>query len=329
MSLDHDFGPYAPDDAYLEGAVSGQSRRPRWTATSDEPETVPEDELRLAHPLETLARRPARHPVRWKPEARTRSEHLLPRSFREGWHSPCVETDPAGGAVTIDFKYCHVGGATASYSDKARRQQFMSGPHETSYWRLLETSAYVEEFLFHPFTIVWTTRDDEKRGYTPDVLEIRADGSVAVVEVKADPAYFQDPDTDDVLARAEAFLATKGVGFERRCGLQNELERTTAKAVADRRRIDFSHQDETAVRTALREGPATVGDLLEAISGFPEAKAAKLRSMAARGVVAIDTGRPWMPWTPATPAPPRAAGRSTIRGFLAFLAANGEEGPAS
>lgn len=296
--LDAEDTPISSLDQRVISVPEQAASRSNVTRLVDE---VPPVEFEIAHPLETLARRPRRHPPKWLPRVVPAVERGVPRSTLEGWHSPRLVTDPKAGAVKIEFKYCHFAGATAVFSDKAKRQQFMSGPHEKARWRLLESTAEIVDFQFQPFTIVWTKADGGERRYTVDTLELHRNGRLVAREEKADPAFHADPDTDDLLGMAEAFLATKGIEFVRSVGQPDDLAWRTQRLVANQRRFDFSSDELLGVRRELASGSSDVGRLVTAIGGHPEVAVTKLRSMTARGLVAIGTDRPWTYRTRAAP----------------------------
>src|SRR3546814_5498642 len=110
-----------------------------------------------------------------RPPRSTRTDTLFPypTPFRssqpkvEGWHSPVLHLGEDGQAVRINFTYRNGGTSTAArFSVKARSLQYTEGPHESRYFRFLETDYRVCDFQFQIARIEWLTSTGFVRSYT-------------------------------------------------------------------------------------------------------------------------------------------------------------------
>ena len=224
--------------------------------------------------------------------------------------------------MRINFNYRNYFTTAAGYGEKPRRAQYFEGPYELALYRLLEMDTAFVDYQFQPLQIRWETSAGDTVGYTTDVVYLTEEGEIVVEEVKATDAYFEQPETDDLLTLFEVQIAKAGARFNRRTGrrlAEPAFWRTVKDAFDDRRTAYAESEVERVHNAILREGTvAPLGLVLEAIGGTSREAQAKLHAMMIPRLVGIDLGRPAMVDTPvtipATPADPDAL-RAFLRGF--------------
>lgn len=277
--------------------------------------------IRIRHPRECAPRRPERHPA-WSPGGRDRRDAGAgagrPHDPAERVRTRLVAA-PALGAVRINFRYAAFQSMAAAHSEKAGRDQFFEGPHETFGFRLDEIHPSRLDLQYQPARLEWRTRAGVDRGMTFDWVVEMQDHRIVFGEDKADAAYFDDPDLDERLDFAEAFLGGKGASLDRRVagGLPTALQRRVVKDIYDARRTEFDGALAVRVRDAIRGagGTARLGDVLETIGRHPALSLDIVRAMMHRRVLAMPISAPPMPDTPVR-IPPRAR-KHALRAFLA------------
>ena len=134
--------------------------------------------IRVRHPLECRPHRP-KQPPKWSPKRDRRDAGSPRRRPERGFHSPSVRVDPELGAVRINFRYAGWQSVTAAYSEKARRQQFFEGPHETCGYRKHEVSTSTLDLQYQPMeypaTITMSARVASPRD-APEAAGIASSG---------------------------------------------------------------------------------------------------------------------------------------------------------
>src|SRR3546814_20478965 len=78
------------------------------------------------------------------------------------------------------------------FSVKARSLQYTEGPHESRYFRFLETDYRVCDFQFQIARIEWLTSTGFVRSYTFDGGRQDETGVITFFEIKAHQAYFEE-----------------------------------------------------------------------------------------------------------------------------------------
>lgn len=274
--------------------------------------------IRIPHPLECRPLRPRRDP-RWMPKVSSPEIDAPRRSRVENWHDPRLEAAIDAGQMRINFNYGGPFGRTAGFSVKSNRAVYHEGPIECAAWVEAETLTSRLDLEFQPLRIVWRRDHGRTRHITLDAGFEMEDHSIVFAEYKGHQAYFDRPDTADLLDEAEEVLAAHGASLRREVGadLVGTLLHRTLKDVFDDRNTIFDRvADVAAVReSVLREGGvAPLGVVLEGLGGDRRTASAKLNAMSVRRLVRIDPSRPQMPDTPVDLPPERTPGR--LRAFL-------------
>lgn len=285
----------------------------------DEDDAAPP--IRIPHPRECRRPRPRRDP-RWLPRGPAGVARPK-RSVVEGWHDPRLEAAPDTGQLRINFTYGGPFGRTAGFSVKARRAVYHEGPIETAAWVEAETLTSRLDLRFQPLCAVWRRDHGRTRRITLDAGFEMEDHSLVFAEYKGHEAFFERPDTADLLDEAEEVLAAHGVTLRREVGaeLVGTMLHKTLKEVFDDRDTAFDPlRDVADAREAiLREGGvAPLGVVLEALNCSKRVAQARLNAMSVRRIVRIDPVRPQMPDTPVDIPSVRVPSR--LRAFLAHHA---------
>lgn len=288
-------------------------RAEAWTEEEDVP-----PHIRIPHPLEVRRVRPRREP-RWLPRSSSRPDAQPRRSVAERWRDPKLEAAPDTGQLRINFKYGAWFTTTAGFSVKSKRAVYHEGAAECAAWIEAETLTSRLDLEFQPLRVVWKRDHGRTRHITLDGGFELEDHSLVFTEYKGAPAYFDEPNTADLLDEAEEVLARNGATLRREDSsvLVGTMLHRTLKDVFDDRNTPFDPvADVEAARGAvLRDnGTASLGAVLEAIGGPIRDASAKLNAMSVRRIVRIDPSRPQMPDTPVDLPPERTRGR--LRAFL-------------
>ncbi len=284
----------------------------------------PEDEaapcpIRIRHPRECGPRRPERHPA-WVPDGRDRRDAGASRidGGAERIRTRLVAA-PTLGAVRINFRYAAFQSMAAAHSEKAGRDQFFEGPHETFGFRLDEIHPSRLDLQYQPARLEWRTRAGVYHCMTFDWAVEMQDHRIVFGEDKASAAYFDDPDLAERLDFAEAFLEAMGASLDRRVagGLPTALQRRVVKDIYDARRTDFDGALAVRVQDGIRSagGTARLGDVLNIIGRHPALSLDIVRAMMHRRVLTMPISAAPMADTPVT-VPPKAR-RHALRAFLA------------
>src|SRR3546814_2240207 len=103
----------------------------------------------------------------------------------------------------------------SDWSSDVCSSDLTEGPHESRYFRFLETDYRVCDFQFQIARIEWLTSTGFVRSYTFDGGRQAETGVITFFEIKAHQAYFAEPETYDRLHKAEKELARHGIKLER------------------------------------------------------------------------------------------------------------------
>lgn len=229
-----------------------------------------EDAFRIPHPCECDPWRPGRAPD-WQPrrDRRDAGNRPIPRSTAEGWHSPRLRAADDTGHVRINFNYRNIFTTAAGYGEKPRRAQYFEGPYELALFRLLEVLPSVVDYQFQPLQMLCTTSAGALVTYTTDVAYLMQDGRVFLEEVKATRAYFDDSETEDLLAMFEDQILRTGAIFHRRIGrgLAEPVFWRTVKDAFDDRRTAFDEGDVGRVHSCIERsgGAAAMAEVLTSL----------------------------------------------------------------
>ncbi|QNE31620.1 hypothetical protein F1C10_06530 [Sphingomonas sp. NBWT7] len=275
--------------------------------------------IRLRHPMEILPFRPQPRPA-WSPPRRDRRDAGQPRPMeRPDRQGTRLVADRGLGAVRINFRYASFQSMTAAFSEKAGRDQYFEGPHETFGFRRDEVDPVRTDIQYQPVRIKWTTVDGRLNWMTLDWGVELQDGTVVFGEDKACEDYFADPELDERLDFAEEYLAEHGARLERRVagGLPTALERRVVKDIFDARRTEYDEAHAARVRTAILAsgGTTSLCGVIAAIGEHPRLSLDIARAMMFDRLVSMPLTAPPMPDTPVTIPPP--AKRGALRAFLA------------
>lgn len=275
--------------------------------------------IRLRHPMEILPFRPQPRPA-WSPTRRDRRDAGQPRPLeRPDRHGTRLVADHGLGAVRINFRYASFQSMTAAFSEKAGRDQYFEGPHETFGFRKDEVDPVRTDIQYQPVRLEWMTPDGRVNWMTLDWGVELQDGSVVFGEDKASEDYFADPELDERLDFAEEFLSERGACLERRVagGVPTALERRVVKDIFDARRTGYDEAHAARVRTAILAsgGTASLGAVIAAIGEHTRLSLDIARAMMFDRLVSMPLIAPPMPDTPVTIPPP--AKRGALRAFLA------------
>lgn len=275
--------------------------------------------VRIRHPLECRPYRPRRKPS-WSPRARDRRDAGRPHAPEAPVRcKPHLVADKALGAVRINFRYASFQSMTAAHSEKAGRDQYFEGPHETFGFRRHESDPFYLDLQYQPVKLQWLSLAGVAHEMTFDYGVETQEGRVLLGEDKASEDYFEVAELKERLGFAEAFLERFGVGLERRVagGLPTELERRCVKNIFDARRTDFDDATASRVRDVLKQsgGTAALSSILTAIGGHPVRALDIVCAMMHERILSIPISAPPMPDTPVTTPP--AATKWALRAFLA------------
>ena len=279
--------------------------------------------IRIPHPLECRPLRPRRDPP-WMPSVSSPEVDAPRRSRVENWHDPRLEAAIDAGQMRINFNYGGPFGRTAGFSVKSNRAVYHEGPIECAAWVEAEALTSRLDLEFQPIRVVWRRDHGRTRQITLDAGFEMEDHSIVFAEYKGHRAFFDQPDTADLLDEADEVLAAHGASLRREVGADlvgTLLHRTLKDAFDDRNTVFDRVADVAAVREAVqREGDvAPLGLVLERLGGDRRIASAKLNAMSVRRIVRIDPSRPQMPDTPVDLPPERTPGR--LRAFLRHHAA--------
>ncbi len=275
--------------------------------------------VRIKHPIECLPFRPQARPM-YVPGRRDRrgAGQALSSSMLQRFQ-PHLVADQALGAVRINFRYASFQSMAAAHSEKAGRDQYFEGPHETFGFRLHESDTGVLDLQYQPIILKWHLRTGATHEMTFDFGIETDEGEVVFGEDKASTEYFDDPHLDERLAFAELFLRTKGASFQRRVagGLPNDLQRRIVKDIFDARRTAYSDDVAGRVRALIVSdgGTSALSQVLNTIGEHPVLSLEIARAMMHHRLLAMPLDTPPMPDTPVTI--PIAAKKGALRAFLA------------
>lgn len=275
--------------------------------------------IRIRHPRECGPRRPERHPA-WVPGRRDRRD-AGPSRLQERVEriQTRLVTATTLGAVRINFRYAAFQSMAAAHSEKAGRDQFFEGPHETFGFRLDEIHPSRLDLQYQPADLEWLTPAGVNHRMTFDWAVEMQDHRIVFGEDKASAAYFDDPDLAERLDFAAAFLEAKGASLDRRIAgsLPTALQRRVVKDIYDARRTEFDGALAVRVQDGIRSagGTARLGDVLDIVGRHPALSLDIVRAMMHRRVLTMPISAPPMPDTPVT-IPPKAR-KHALRAFLA------------
>ena len=223
------------------------------------------------------------------------------------------------GAVRINFRYASFMSMTAAHSEKAGRDQYFEGPHETYGFRWDEVNPKRIDLQYQPLAFEWLSLTGKRHRLTLDWAVETETGAVVFGEDKASDDFFKDPDVNERLEFAEALLEEHGASLERRVkgGLKNRLERRVVKDIFDARRTAFDADAIQRVQKYVRDagGIARLADILQVIGGHPALSLDTARAMMHHRAISMPISAPPMPDTPVTMPPPATKG--ALRAFLA------------
>jgi len=227
--------------------------------------------------------------------------------------------DRSLGAVRINFRYAAFQSMAAAHSEKAGRDQYFEGPHETYGFRRDEIDTAKLDLQYQPIRLEWLAETGKRHSMTLDWGVETQEGRVIFGEDKASDDYFADPELDERLDFAEQYLEALGAGLQRRVagGSPTRLLRRVVKDIYDARRTVFDDNHTARVLQAVKEhgGTAPLSKVLEAIGEHPVLSLEIARAMMHHRIVAMPLTRPPMPDTPVTIPPPAMKG--ALRAFLA------------
>lgn len=297
------------------------------TATADD---MPAGIIRIKHPMECRPYRPEPGPA-WSPGRHRRGDGSAARDPRDAGrprlvdpptrHAARLVSDQNLGAVRINFRYASFMSMTAAHSERAGRDQYFEGPHETYGFRWDEVNPKRLDLQYQAIRIEWVSLAGKARHMTLDWGVETDDNRVVFGEDKASDAYFDDLDLNERLEFAQALLEDHGASLERRIkgGLRNRIERRVVKDIFDARRTAFEEADAERVRRHVRDagGTARLIDVLDVIGGHAALTLDTARAMMHRRVIWMPISAPPMADTPVT-LPPSAT-KGALREFLAVF----------
>ncbi|WP_176496024.1 hypothetical protein [Sphingomonas sp. HMP6] len=293
------------------------------TATADD---IPTGVIRIRHPIECRPYRPEPGPA-WSPSRHRRgSDTRDPRDAGRPRpvdpptrHAAKLVAARDLGAVRINFRYASFMSMTAAHSEKAGRDQYFEGPHETYGFRWDEVNPKRLDLQYQALRIEWVSLAGKARHMTLDWGVETENHQVVFGEDKASEDYFDDPDLVERLEFAQALLEDHGASLERRVkgGLRNRIERRVVKDIFDARRTEFEEVDAARVRRHVRDvgGSARLIDVLDIIGKHDALSLDTARAMMHRRVISMPISAPPMADTPVT-LPPVAV-KGALRAFLA------------
>lgn len=118
------------------------------------------------------------------------------------------------------FTYRSQSSTFATFSGKARRQQYCESATEMAALREAEMKTEYLDFQFQPARIEWLQPNGKWRGYTFDAAFEMQDGSLAFDEFKATASDFSKPLVKAKIEAARAFLRNYDIKVRTRSGLQ-------------------------------------------------------------------------------------------------------------
>lgn len=279
-------------------------------------------QVRIRHPMECRPRRPEPSPA-WSPGRHQRRDprdtgkrHLFGPQTRH-----CAKLVAAGnlGAVRINFRYASFMSMTAAHSEKAGRDQYFEGPHETYGFRWDEVNPSRLDLQYQPIGIWWKSLAGRRHHLTLDWAVETETGNIVFGEDKASEDYFDDPELNERLEFAQALLEDYGAQFERRIkgGLKNRIERRVVKKLFDNRRTTYSSEEADRVQRLIRNagGTARYGDVINIIGHHSARAEAIAGAMMHQRILSLPISAPPMPDTPVM-IPPMAT-KEALRAFLA------------
>ena len=298
------------------------------SSTTVSADDIPTGAIRIRHPMECLPYRPEPSPA-YSPSRHRRGDaardprdagrpRLIDPPTR---HAAKLVADRNLGAVRINFRYASFMSMTAAHSEKAGRDQYFEGPHETYGFRWDEVNPKRLDLQYQAIRIEWVSIAGKARHMTLDWGVETEDNEVVFGEDKASEDYFDDPDLNERLEFAQALIEDHGASLERRIkgGLKNRIERRVVKDIFDARRTEFDEADAVRVRTHVRDagGTARLIDVLDVIGGHAALSLDTARAMMHRRVISMPISAP-MADTPVTLPPVVVKG--ALRAFLAAFA---------
>lgn len=278
--------------------------------------------VRIRHPMECRPRRPEPGPA-WSPGQRNRRDARnagKPRVVepRTRYAAKLVAAQNLG-AVRINFVYSSYMSMTASHSEKAGRDQYFEGPHETYGFRYDEIHPTRVDLQYQPIATVWESLAGRQYRFTLDFGVETETNAVVFGEDKASDDYFEDADLNEKLEFAQALLEDYGASLERRVrgGLKSDIERRVVKDIFDARRTSVDEDVAVRVRQFVRNagGTSPLGEVLQIIGGHSALSLDTARAMMFQRVLSMPISAPLMPDTPVTLPPP--AKKGALRAFLA------------
>lgn len=254
----------------------------------------------LPHPHSLIPRRPPR----WVSRAPRRDAPHALRSRSEGWRSPRLRTDPAGGPMRINMTYRNSCTTSADFCPTIGHDVFTEGAFEGIYRAILTTDKDTCEFQFQVATITWTTKDGQDRHYTFDGGRITVDGVERWFEIKAHASYFKLPDVADVLDQAERALAAHDIALDRIDGsaLLDHVRLRAVNGVLRHRNVPYSRRDVAAAHDAIHRagGVAPHGAVAAAIGRGQRNAEAMMSAMLIRREIGFPVNGPVTVDTPVT-----------------------------
>lgn len=275
--------------------------------------------VRLRHPLECRPFRPQDRPV-WQPKRRDPRDAGQQRSKEVPFRQRTRLVAAKGlGAIRINFRYASFQSMMAAHSEKAGRDQFFEGHHEAYGFRLHEIHPVNLDLQYQPLQLEWENLVGTRHHMTFDWAVELQDHSIVLGEDKASEEYFADPELEERLNFAEAFLETMGAKLERRvaANLPTQIERRVVKDIYDARRTEFGDDHTQRVHSLIRDagGTSTMGRVLNAVGEHIEQSEAIIYGMMHQRLLAMPISAPPMLDTPIT-IPPQAT-KGALRTFLA------------
>lgn len=279
-------------------------------------------QVRVRHPMECRPRRPEQGPA-WSP---SRSRRRDPRDAGQ----PHVIDPPTRfaaklvaaqnlGAVRINFIYAAWMSMTAAHSEKAGRDQYFEGPHETYGFRHHEIDPTMLDLQYQAIGVHWKSLAGRDYHMTLDWAVETETHDIIFGEDKASDDYFDDPDLNEKLEFAQALIEDYGASLERRVkgGLKSDIERRVVKDIFDARRTEVDDAVAARVRQHVQSagGTAPLGEVLKVINLHDALSLDTARALMFRRVVSMPVSTPPMPDTPVTLPPP--AQKGALRKFLA------------
>lgn len=278
--------------------------------------------VRIRHPMECQPRRPEPGPA-WSPSRSKRRDprdagqpHVIDPPTR---YAAKLVSDQNLGAVRINFVYSAWMSMTAAHSEKAGRDQYFEGPHETYGFRWDEINPTRLDLQYQAIGVHWKSLAGRDYHMTLDWAVETETHDIIFGEDKASEDYFDDPFLSEKLDFAQALIEDYGATLERRVkgGLRNRMQRRAVKNIYDARRTGFDDQTAERVRNHVRDagGTARFGDVMDVIGQHSELSRNMAFAMMHKRVISLPIAAPPMADTPVTL--PRPAKKGKLRAFLA------------